>query len=267
LLYFIYFTYTVLYQKPKKKFRILGSWFYLSAFSFVKMSNPEVEVRSFKQQGGESLKDAWYRINNAHHRCTKKHSTTILLRNFYVGISSWNRYVLDTLTGGNFLGTSTGEACTIIESLVVIPPIHVAKTETTLDEVVENLSSLEKGLPSILENASRVSELIENIGKRINVLEASTTLDNQNLRIGKLEESMETLSLIFSSLKFKKEKVFVGKEKKFMYVPKVSALKPQHVLKIGKTLSSTKGDLPVESSSGTSKVLTKVGDASSLDIT
>jgi hypothetical protein len=53
------------------------------------MSNPEVEVRSFKQQGGEILKDAWYHINNAHHRCTKNHSTTILLRNFYVGISSW----------------------------------------------------------------------------------------------------------------------------------------------------------------------------------
>jgi hypothetical protein len=37
------------------------------------MSIPEVEVRSFKQQGGESLKDAWYRISNAHHRCTKKY--------------------------------------------------------------------------------------------------------------------------------------------------------------------------------------------------
>jgi hypothetical protein len=106
-----------------------------------------------------------------------------------------------------------------------IPPIHVAKTEITLEEVLEKLSSLEKSLPSILENASRVNESIENIGKTITTLEASTTLDNQNLRIGKLEESMETLSLIFSSLKFKKEKVFVGKEQKFMYVPKVSALK------------------------------------------
>jgi hypothetical protein len=173
------------------------------------MSNPEVEVRSFKQQGGESLKDAWYCINNAHHRCTKKHSTTIL---FYVGISSWNRYVLDTLTGGNFLGNPAGEACTIIESLVEILPIHVVKTEITLEEVLEKLSSLEKSLPSIIENASQVSESIENIGKRITILEASTTLDNQNLRIGKLEESMKTLSLIFSSLKFKKEKVFVGKE-------------------------------------------------------
>ena len=106
-----------------------------------------------------------------------------------------------------------------------VPPIYVVETEVTLEEVLEKLSSLEKSLPNILDNASRVNELIESIGKRITVLEASTTLDSQNLRIGKLEESMETLSSIFSSLKFKKEKVFVGKEQKFMYVPKVSALK------------------------------------------
>jgi DNA-directed RNA polymerase subunit H (RpoH/RPB5) len=253
-------------KNPKKLVYFIVAFIFL-LLVFAKMSNPEVEVRSFKQQGGESLKDAWYRINNAHRRCTKKHSTTILLRNVYVGISSWNRYVLDTLTGGNFLGTPAREACTLIESLVGIPPIHVVKTEITLEEVLEKLGSLEKSLPSILENASRVNESIENIGKRITILEASPNIDNQNLRIGKLEESMETLSLIFSSLKFKKEKVFVGKEQKFMYVPKVSVLKPQHVLKIGKTFSSTKSDLQVESSSGTSKVPTEVSDASSLDVT
>jgi hypothetical protein len=75
------------------------------------------------------LKDAWYQISNAHLRCTKKHSTMILLRNFYVGISSWNRYVLDTLARGNFLSTPALEACTLIESLVGVPPIHVVKTE------------------------------------------------------------------------------------------------------------------------------------------
>jgi DNA-directed RNA polymerase subunit H (RpoH/RPB5) len=137
---------------------------------------------------------------------------------------------------------------------VGVPPIHVVKTEVTLEEVLENLSSLDFFLPNILDNASRVNELIENIGKRITILEASTTLDSQNLRIGKLEESMETLSSIFSSLKFKKEKTFVGKEQKKMYVPKVSVPKPQHVFKIGKTFSSNKSDLQVESSSGTSKV-------------
>jgi hypothetical protein len=169
------------------------------------MSNPEVEVRTFKQQGGESLKDAWYRISDAHHRCTKRYSTMILLRNFYVGISSWNRYVLDTLVGGNFLGTPALEACTLIESLVEVPPINVVKTEITLEEVIEKLSSL--------DNASQVNESIESIGKRITVLEACTIHDSPNLRIGKLEESMETLSSIFSSLKFKKEKLLLEKSR------------------------------------------------------
>jgi hypothetical protein len=42
LLYFIYFTCIVLYQKPKK-IRILGSYFfYSSAFSFAKMADPEI---------------------------------------------------------------------------------------------------------------------------------------------------------------------------------------------------------------------------------
>jgi hypothetical protein len=102
------------------------------------MSIPKVEVCSFKQQGGERLKDAWYRISNAHHRCTKKYSTMILLTNFYVGISSWNRYVLDTLRGGNFLGTPALETCNLIESLVGVPPTNVVKTEITLEEVIKN---------------------------------------------------------------------------------------------------------------------------------
>jgi hypothetical protein len=124
-----------------------------------------------------------------------------------------------------------------------------------LEEVIEKLGSLEKSLPNILDNASRVNEAIESIGKRI------TVLDSQNLRIGKLEESMEILISIFSSLKLKKEKAFVGKEQKFMYVPKVSVPKPQHVFKIGKTFSTTKSDLQVESSSGTPKAPSVVSDA------
>jgi hypothetical protein len=250
---FILFLLASFLIKNKKISSFIVVIFTCRPFSLARMSNPEVEIHTFKQQGGESLKDAWYRISNAHHRCTKKHSTMILLRNFYVGISSWNRYVLDILTGGNFLGTPALEACTLVESLGGVLPINVVKTEITLEEVLEKLSPLEKSLPNILDDASQVNESIEGISKRIIVLQASTIHDSQNLRIGKLEESIETLSSIFSSLKFKKEKAFVGKEQKFMYVPKVSVPKPQHVFKIGKTFSSTKSDLQVESSSGASK--------------
>jgi DNA-directed RNA polymerase subunit H (RpoH/RPB5) len=78
------------------------------------------------------------------------------------------------------------EACTLIESLVRVPHINIVKTEITLEKVLEKLSSLKKSLPNILDNASQVNESIESIGKRITVLEASTTHDSQNLRIGKL---------------------------------------------------------------------------------
>jgi hypothetical protein len=79
-------------------------------------------------------------------------------------------------------------------------------------------------LPNLLDNASQVNESIESIGKKITALEATTIHDSQNLRIGKLEESMETLSSIFSSFKFKKEKAFVGKEQKFMFLRLVRLL-------------------------------------------
>ena len=79
-------------------------------------------------------------------------------------------------------------------------------------------------------------------------MEAGNTYDNQNSRIGKLEEAMGTLSSTFSSLKFKKEKAFVGREQRFMYVPKISKPKSQYVLKIANTVSETKNDLHVEPS-------------------
>ena len=65
---------------------------------------------------------------------------------------------------------------------------------------------------------------------------------------------METLSSDFSSLKFKKEKAFVGKEQKFMYVPKGPKPKFHSMLKVDKTFSEVKSDLHVESSSRVPKV-------------
>src|SRR4051812_15629359 len=74
---------------------------------------PEAEVLTFKQRGEESLKDVWYRINDSQVRATKKQSTTILLRNFYVWITSWNRFILDTAISGNFLEAPLRSPCLI----------------------------------------------------------------------------------------------------------------------------------------------------------
>ena len=64
---------------------------------------------------------------------------------------------------------------------------------------------------------------------------------------------METLSSTFSSLGFKKEKAFVGKEQKFMYVPKVPKPKFHNMFKVDRTFSSTMSGVHVGSSTGESK--------------
>ena len=89
--------------------------------SFTVGASPEAEVLTFKKKNGESLKDAWYRINDAQHKSVNKQSTTILLRNFYVGVNTWSRFVLDTSIGGNFLKAHTLEALNVMENLVGNP--------------------------------------------------------------------------------------------------------------------------------------------------
>ena len=117
--------------------------------SILFIESPESEVLTFKQRSGESLKDAWYRIKNAHHRSTKNPLAAVLLRNFYIGITSWYRYVLNTITGGNLLGINALEAFNVIESLVGTPPINGAKIEITLKHVMQRLEVKEDNVPSI----------------------------------------------------------------------------------------------------------------------
>ena len=179
------------------------------------MGSPEVEICSFKQQGGESLKDAWYRIRDAHRRCTKKYSTLILLRNFYVGITSWYRYVLDTLTWSNFLGMPSQEACNLIESLVGTPPFKDIKTKITLADVIRKLDSMERKLPNFVDNISKMNESVVSINGRITVLEASDTQVTHGNRICELEDVMETLRL-FLLLALRRKKLLLRKSKIYL---------------------------------------------------
>src|SRR3954463_9376249 len=99
----------------------------------------EAEVLTFTQRGRESLKDASYRINDSQKRSTKKQSTTILLRKFYVWITSWNRLVLDTSINGDFIEAPVWEALNVIENLVGSLPIASIKEDITLSHVMRNM--------------------------------------------------------------------------------------------------------------------------------
>ena len=118
------------------------------------VSTPDNEVLNFKQREGENLKYAWYRICNAQNR-----STSILLRNFYVGITPWNRYVLDTITGGNFLGSHTFDSYNAMIYLLGPPPLLVNGTIFTFEHVMQRLD--------IIENKIATIDLVENLDKKI----------------------------------------------------------------------------------------------------
>src|SRR3954464_1338223 len=190
------------------------------------------EVLTFTQRGGESLKDAWYRINDSQKRTTKKQSTTILLRNFYVGITSWNRFLLDNAINGNFIEAPVWEALNVIENLVGSLPIVSIKEDITLAHIMKKLEKIELEMPSI----DRVNELDRKIQGNLNrldnsmqkivkTLETIKSLDEKSSRIEKIEEVIETLGTIFSSIKTKKDETPAKKEPKFVYIPKVPRAK------------------------------------------
>src|SRR4051812_37831045 len=155
----------------------------------------EVEVLTFTQRGGESLKEAWYRINDSQKRATKKQYTTILLRNFYVEITSWNRFVLDTAINGIFIEAPVWEALNVIENLAGSLPIASITEDIILAHIMKKLEKIELEMPSI----NKISELDQKIQgnfnrldssmhKIIKTLETIKFLDVESSRIDKIEK-------------------------------------------------------------------------------
>ena len=136
---------------------------------------PEGEILTFKQRGGESLKDACYRINDSQNRATKKQSTTILLRNFYIGISSWNRFVLDTTISGNFLEAPVWEALNVMENLVGNIPTSIQE-DITLAHIMRKLEKIELEMT----NMGKINEVDRRIQGNLNKLDSSINKIKKN---------------------------------------------------------------------------------------
>ena len=166
-------------------------------------------------------------------RSTKKQSTAILLRNFYVGITSWNRFLLDTAISGNFTEAPVWEALNVIENLVGSLPVANIKEDITLAHLMRKVENIELEMPSIdrineLERKiqGNLNRLDNSMQKIIKTLEAIKTLDEKSSRIEKIEEVIETLGTTFSSIKTKKDETLAKKEPK-----SVCVLFPQSKLK------------------------------------
>ena len=174
---------------------------------------PENEVLNFKQRGGENLKDAWYRICNAHNTSIRKQSTVVLLRCFYVGITTWYRFFLDTITGGNFLMCSSLDAFNAMGNLVGSSPLMVNETTLTLEHVMERLDAIEKKMltEEHIGNFDKnmhnfATKIRSNAGEVFKLLKEKGTVIHERIgespaRIDKLEEIFSNLSMAFTSTK------------------------------------------------------------------
>src|SRR3954463_11265321 len=165
-------------------------------------------------------------------RATKKQSTTILLRNFYVGITSWNRFLLDTAVNGNFIEAPVWEALNVIENLVGSLPIASFKEDITLSHIMKKLENIDLEMPSIdrMNELDRkiqgnLNRLDKSMQKIVKTLETIKTLNEKSSRIEKIEEVIETLGTTFSSIKTKKDETPAKKGPKSVYIPKVPRAK------------------------------------------
>ena len=112
-----------------------------------------------------------------------------VLRNFYIGITSWYRYVLYTITGGNFLGINALEAFNVIEGLVGIPPTNDRKIEITLEHVMQRIEVIEDNVPSvdmlreidkgILDGIDKLDGCLKDIAKSIKSFEATRAINRR----------------------------------------------------------------------------------------
>src|SRR4051812_8746280 len=161
------------------------------------------------------------------------------------GITSWNRFALDTAINGNFIEAPVWEALNVIENLVGSLPIASIKEDITLAHIWRKLENIELDMLSI----NKINELYHKIQGNLNRLDSSMHkiiktletikfIDVESSRIDKIEEVINTLETTFSSIKIKKEETPAKEEPKFVHVPKVPRAKQN--LPIAKRVETVK---------------------------
>ncbi|KAE8780196.1 Far1 [Hordeum vulgare] len=159
-------------------------------------NTPENEVLNFKQNEEENLKDAWY--------------------------------ILDTIVGGNFLGSHTVDSYGAIMNLVGSPPLMVNGTTLTLEHVMQRLDAIENKTATIelIEDLDRkihnqITQYGSKVGMVLKNLRDKEPIFNDSSRIGKLEDVITNLGSAFAAVQ-NTPNFTLKKTVKSVFVPKAS---------------------------------------------
>ncbi|KAE8804867.1 Far1 [Hordeum vulgare] len=157
---------------------------------------PQNEVLNFKQIEEENLKDAWY--------------------------------ILDTIIGGNFLGSHTVDSYGAIMNLVGSPPLMVNGTSLTLEHVMQRLDAIENKIATVelIEGLDRkihnqITQYRSKVGMVLKNLREKEPIVNDSSRIGKLEDVITNLGFAFAAVQ-NTPNLTLKKTVKSVFVPKAS---------------------------------------------
>ncbi|KAE8786122.1 Far1 [Hordeum vulgare] len=157
---------------------------------------PENKVLNFKQIVEENLKDAWY--------------------------------IIDTIVGGNFLGSHTVDSYGAIMNLVGSAPLMVNGTTFTLEHVMQRLDAIENKIATIelIEGLDRkihnqITEYGSKVGMVLKNLREKEPIVNDSSRIGKLEDVITNLGSAFAAVQ-NTPNLTLKKTVKSVFVPKAS---------------------------------------------
>ena len=120
-----------------------------------------------------------------------------------MGITTWYRFVLDTITGGYFLGSHSMDAFNVMGNLVGSPPIMINETSLTLEHVMQRLDIIENKVPTIehIENMDKkIHNHVTQMGSKVGII-FNERVEQSPARIDKLEEIITNLGSAFASVK------------------------------------------------------------------
>ncbi|KAE8795964.1 Far1 [Hordeum vulgare] len=157
---------------------------------------PENEVPNFTQNEEENLKDAWY--------------------------------ILDTIIGGDFLGSHTVDSYGAIMNLVGSPPLMGNGTTLTLEHVMQRLDAIENKIATVelIEGLERkihnqITQYGSKVGNVFKNLREKEPIVNDSSRIGKLEDVITNLGSAFAAVQ-NTPNLTLKKTVKSVFVPKDS---------------------------------------------
>ena len=117
------------------------------------------EIHNFKQLPGESLMEAWYRIQEIATKSTCRYAPHTILTRFHDGLDTWSKLFVDRLAYGRFATGNPHFANTIMINLFGNP--RKTREETEFQLLKESLNKTIVNLNEVISSTTKIGDIKE----------------------------------------------------------------------------------------------------------